>query len=77
MQQQRLSTAKIIGFFFLEKRQRIHVDVWQKPSQFCNYPPIKINELEKPPPQKRPEVIKEFFKETGLIICQIFSPLHT
>ena len=21
----------------------IHVDVWQKPSQYCNYPPIKIN----------------------------------
>jgi len=20
-----------------------HVDVWQKPSQYCNYPPIKIN----------------------------------
>ena len=23
--------------------QPIHVDVWQKPSQCCNYPPIKIN----------------------------------
>jgi len=21
----------------------IHVDVWQKPPQYCNYPPIKIN----------------------------------
>ena len=21
----------------------IHTDVWQKPSQHCNYPPIKIN----------------------------------
>ena len=21
----------------------IHVDVWKKPSQYCNYPPIKIN----------------------------------
>ena len=21
----------------------IHVDVWQKPSQYCKYPPIKIN----------------------------------
>ena len=20
-----------------------HVDVWQKPPQYCNYPPIKIN----------------------------------
>ena len=20
----------------------IHADVWQKPSQYCNYPPIKI-----------------------------------
>ena len=20
----------------------IHTDVWQKPSQYCNYPPIKI-----------------------------------
>ena len=23
----------------------IHVDVWQKPSQYCNYPPIKINKI--------------------------------
>ena len=23
----------------------IHADVWQKPSQYCNYPPIKINKL--------------------------------
>ena len=23
----------------------IHVDVWQKQSQYCNYPPIKINLL--------------------------------
>jgi len=23
----------------------IHVDVWQKPSQYCNYPPIKINNI--------------------------------
>ena len=23
----------------------IHVDVWQKPSQYCNYPPIKMNIL--------------------------------
>ena len=23
----------------------IHVDVWQKPSQYCNYPPIKIKQL--------------------------------
>ena len=23
----------------------IHVDVWQKPSQYCNYHPIKINKL--------------------------------
>ena len=22
---------------------QIHTDVWQKPSQYCNYPPIKIN----------------------------------
>ena len=21
----------------------IHVDAWQKPPQYCNYPPIKIN----------------------------------
>jgi len=21
----------------------IHVDVWQRPSQYCNYPPIKMN----------------------------------
>ena len=21
----------------------IHVDVWQNPSQYCNYPPSKIN----------------------------------
>ena len=21
----------------------IHVDVWQKPPHYCNYPPIKIN----------------------------------
>ena len=21
----------------------IHVDAWQKPSQYCNYSPIKIN----------------------------------
>ena len=25
----------------------IHVDIWQKPSQYCNYPPIKINKLKK------------------------------
>ena len=23
----------------------IHTHVWQKPSQYCNYPPIKINKL--------------------------------
>ena len=23
----------------------IHVDAWQKPPQYCNYPPIKINKL--------------------------------
>ena len=23
----------------------IYVDIWQKPSQYCNYPPIKINLL--------------------------------
>ena len=23
----------------------IHVDVWQSPSQYCNYPLIKINEV--------------------------------
>ena len=23
----------------------IHIDVWQKPSQYCNYPPIKINNI--------------------------------
>ena len=23
----------------------IHVDVWQRPSQYCNYPPIKINKV--------------------------------
>ena len=23
----------------------IHVDVWQKPTQHCNYPPIIINEF--------------------------------
>ena len=23
----------------------LHVDVWQKPSQYCNYPPIKINKI--------------------------------
>ena len=23
----------------------IHVDVWQKPSQYCNYPPNKINKI--------------------------------
>ena len=22
-------------------------DIWQKPSQYCNYPPIKINKLKK------------------------------
>ena len=25
----------------------IHVDVWQKPSQYCNYPPIKIINFQK------------------------------
>ena len=25
----------------------IHVDVWQKPSQYCNYPPIKIINFKK------------------------------
>ena len=23
----------------------IQIDVWLKPSQYCNYPPIKINKL--------------------------------
>ena len=23
----------------------IHADAWQKPSQYCNYPPVKINWL--------------------------------
>ena len=23
----------------------IHVDIWQKPSQYCNYPPININKF--------------------------------
>ena len=23
----------------------IHVDVWQKPTQYCNYPPIRNNVL--------------------------------
>ena len=21
----------------------VHIDIWQKPSQYCNYPSIKIN----------------------------------
>ena len=24
-----------------------HVDVWQKPSQYCNYPPIKVINFKK------------------------------
>ena len=23
----------------------IHIDVWRKASQYCNYPPMKINKL--------------------------------
>ena len=26
-----------------------HVDLWQKPSKYCNYPPIKINQFFKTP----------------------------
>ena len=25
----------------------IHIDICQKPSQYCNYPPIEINKLKK------------------------------
>ena len=25
----------------------IHVDVWQKPSQYCNYPPVQISLIKK------------------------------
>ena len=36
----------------------LHIDVWQKPSQYCNYHPIKINKYilkkkRKPPDQTK------------------------
>ena len=34
--------------------QPTHVDVWQKPSQCCNYPPIRINKKKKKKTLKQP-----------------------
>ena len=34
----------------------IHVDVWQKPTQYCNYPPIKINKILKIKKTKKKKV---------------------
>ena len=34
--------------------QPTHVDVWQQPSQFCNYPPIKINQKKKKKLSRKP-----------------------
>ena len=32
---------------FKRKGWLMHVDVWQKPIQYCNYPSLKINKLKK------------------------------
>ena len=40
----------------------IHVDRWQKPSQYCNYPPIKINKLKKNLIKKIIQVCCTWFK---------------
>ena len=31
------------GGTLIKKIQRLHVDIWQKPAQYCNHLPIKIN----------------------------------
>ena len=45
----------------------IHVDVWQKPTQYCNYPSIK-NKLRK-------NKVKQTYLENSIIVPEIIGDI--
>ena len=54
----------------------IHVDVWQNPSQYYNYPPVKLINLKKFEPGKKEICKPEILGEVGWELCTSGTGTH-